>query len=273
MLEHTKGVEKKMGEIWFVGAGPGAADLITVRGQRLLQRAGAILYAGSLVSPEHLQHAPPDCVIADSSSMTLEEMVHWLLEQARRTATVVRLQTGDPALYGALPEMSQPLLQAGVTVKAVPGVPSFAASAAAALVSLTLPEVTQTVILTRVAGRTPMPPGEQLRDLARHGATLCIHLSITLWPTIQAELRAAGWPEESPVLVVHKATWPAVEQIIQGTLATIAQQCAEARIESQSMIILSPTLNIEQGSKTPRSKLYNPYFKHGFRTPSQTGDL
>ncbi|MEO5339722.1 MAG: precorrin-4 C(11)-methyltransferase [Magnetococcus sp. MYC-9] len=261
-----------MGEIWFVGAGPGAEDLITVRGRELLLRAGAILYAGSLVSAAHLRHAPPNCLIADSSGMTLEEMVQWLLEQARRTSTVVRLQTGDPSLFGALPEMARPLRQAGVTLHAVPGVPSFAASAAVALESLTLPEVTQTVILTRVAGRTPMPDGERLRELARHGATLCIHLSITLWPTIQAELAAAGWPEESPVLVVHKATWPGEQRILRGTLATIARQCEEARIQSQSMIIIGPTLHSHPEAPSPRSQLYHPDFGHGCRAPFEPGE-
>ncbi len=260
------------GTVWLVGAGPGAADLITVRGRDLLTRAGAILYAGSLVSRAHLDHAPPGCLLADSSGMTLEEMVHWLLEQARRTATVVRLQTGDPSLYGALSEMAHPLLQAGVTVKAVPGVPSFAASAAVALESLTLPEVTQTVILTRVAGRTPLPAGEQLRDLARHGATLCLHLSITLWSTIRAELAAAGWSEDTPVLVVHKAEWPGEEIILRGTLANMAEQCAAARIESQTMIILGPTINTGHLAPPIRSRLYHPAFGHGCRTASFAGE-
>lgn len=260
------------GTVWLVGAGPGADDLITVRGRALIGRAGAILYAGSLVSRTHLQHARPDCRLADSSSMTLEEMVHWLLEQVQRTGTVVRLQTGDPSLYGALSELAHPLLQAGITVRAVPGVPAFAAAAAVAMESLTLPEVTQTVILTRVAGRTPMPEGEQLRDLARHRATLCLYLSITLWPTIQAELAAAGWPEDTPVLVVHKAEWPGEEQILRGTLADMAQRCAEANIHSQSMIILGPTVNGGQQQPPSRSKLYHPAFGHAFRAASFPGD-
>ncbi|MBF0583511.1 MAG: precorrin-4 C(11)-methyltransferase [Magnetococcales bacterium] len=265
-------MEKTMGTIWIVGAGPGADDLITVRGRSLLTQAGAILYAGSLVSQAHLRHAPADCVIADSSSMTLEEMVQWLLQQAARTATVVRLQTGDPSLYGALSEMTHPLLQAGVTVKSVPGVPSFAASAAVALESLTLPEVSQTVILTRVEGRTPMPAGEQLRDLARHGATLCIHLSITLWPKICAELAAAGWSHDTPVLVVHKAEWPGEEKIVRGTLADIAQRCEAAQIGSQSMIIIGHTLNTGHTLPPIRSQLYHPAFGHRCRAASLSGD-
>ncbi len=260
-----------MATVWFVGAGPGSVDLITVRGRELLSRAGAILHAGSLVSADHLQWAPSDCQVADSSGMTLEEMVDWLLQQAQRTETVVRLQTGDPGLYGALAEMAQPLLQAGLTVKSVPGVPSSLASAAAALETLTLPETTQTVILTRVAGRTPMPEGERLRDLARHGATLCIHLSITLWPRIRQELSAAGLSPETPVLVVHKASWAAEEHILRGTLASIEEQCRQAGVRSQSMIILGPALGACQNRETPRSKLYDPTFGHGYRPARQTG--
>ena len=254
-----------MATVWFVGAGPGSADLITVRGRELLSRAGAVLYAGSLVSPDHLHHTPPGCAIADSSGMTLEAMTAWLLEHSSRTETVVRLQTGDPALYGALAEMARPLLAAGIEVRSVPGVPSALASAAAAFETLTLPETTQTVIFTRVEGRTPMPDGERLRDLARHGATLCIHLSITLWPQIRAELAAAGWPGDAPVVVVHKAAWAGEERILRGTLATIEQQCRAAGIRSQSMILLGPALGACQGGEPPRSQLYHPAFGHGFR--------
>ncbi|MBF0179353.1 MAG: precorrin-4 C(11)-methyltransferase [Magnetococcales bacterium] len=255
-----------MRKVWFVGAGPGAVDMITVRGRELLTRAGAILYAGSLVSPRHLEFAPAECVHADSSAMTLEEMVAWLVEQAGRHATVVRLQTGDPSLYGALPEMVRPLTRAGVAVEVVAGVPSFAASAAAALESLTLPESTQTVILTRVPGRTPMPDTERLRDLARHGTTLCLHLSITLWPVIREELFAAGWSASAPVVVVGKATWPDEETIVRGTLDTIEEACQRAGVRSQAMILLGPALGACQADAAPHSRLYAPEFSHGFRS-------
>jgi len=260
-----------MATVWFVGAGPGSVDLITVRGRDLLSQAGAILYAGSLVSSEHLRYATPECIVADSSGMTLDEMITWLLQRSEQTETLVRLQTGDPSLYGALAEMVQPLLNAGLKVKSVPGVPSSLASAAAAMETLTLPETTQTVILTRVEGRTPMPDGQRLRDLARHGATLCIHLSITLWPRIQEELTAAGWSPDAPVLVVHKATWADEERIFRGTLATIENQCLTAHIRSQSMIILGPALGACQRQGTPQSKLYDPAFGHAFRNASKTG--
>jgi precorrin-4/cobalt-precorrin-4 C11-methyltransferase len=254
-----------MGKVWFVGAGPGDPDLITVRGRDLVARAGAILYAGSLVSAAALRWARPDCVIADSRDMDLGVITTWLIDQASRHECVVRLQTGDPGLYGALTEMVRPLDAAGIGVEVVPGISSALASAAAAVESLTLPEVTQTVILTRVAGRTPMPPGESLAELARHRCTLCIFLSITLLREIQAELRAAGWPEESPVLVVHKASWPGEEVILHGTLADIRDRCRAAGIRSQAMVIVSPTLGARYWPELRQSKLYDPGFSHRFR--------
>ncbi|MEO5330784.1 MAG: precorrin-4 C(11)-methyltransferase [Magnetococcus sp. YQC-5] len=261
-------ISHKMGEVCFVGAGPGAVDLITVRGREWIGRAGAILYAGSLVSPRHLDFAPHGCVIADSSGMTLEEMIRWLLEQTQQHDIVVRLQTGDPSLYGAMPEMIQPLLQAGVAVTVIPGVPSFAAAAATAMETLTLPESTQTVILTRVEGRTPMPKGERLRDLAAHGATLALHLSIQFWPRIREELLSAGWSDEAPALVVHKASWPGEERIVRGTLATIGERCQQAGIHTQSMILLGPTLGACRAEESTRSRLYHPEFEHGCRSLS-----
>jgi precorrin-4/cobalt-precorrin-4 C11-methyltransferase len=253
------------GRVWFVGAGPGDPDLITVKGRDLLARAGAILYAGSLVDRAAMRFAPPDCAIRDSKDMTLEEMTAWLLEQCGRHATVVRLQTGDPGLYGALIEMTRPLTAAGVEWQVVPGVSSAMAAAAAAAETLTLPEVTQTVILTRVAGRTPMPPGEDLESLAAHKSTLCIFLSITLLHEVQQALRAAGWDENAPILVVQKASWPGAEKIIRGTLADIKKKCQAEKVGSQAMIIASPTLGAADWPDLVRSKLYDPTFTHRFR--------
>ena len=253
------------GTVWFVGAGPGDPELITVKGRRLIERAGAILFAGSLVSEAATRWAPAGCVIADSKDMTLEQMSAWLTEQAGRCDTVVRLQTGDPCLYGALIELVQPLDAAGVAIEVVPGVSSAMASAAAAVESLTLPEVTQTVILTRVEGRTPMPDGESLEALARHHTTLCIFLSITLMGRVTTALTAAGWSPDAPVVVVHKASWPGEEKIVRGTVATIQALCREAKIVSQSMIIASPTLGARQWTTLAKSKLYDATFTHRFR--------
>ncbi|MBF0176629.1 MAG: precorrin-4 C(11)-methyltransferase [Magnetococcales bacterium] len=256
-----------MAKVWFVGAGPGDPDLITVRGRALLARAGAVLYAGSLVSAEHLHHLREGCAVADSSSMTLEEMLAWLLDQASRHAEVVRLQTGDPGLYGALAEVAGPLRAAGIKVGVIPGVSSAMASAAAAVETLTLPETTQTVILTRVAGRTPMPPGEQLRDLARHHCTVCIFLSATLLETVASELTHAGWSASAPILVVHKASWPGEEQIIRTTVAHLAEACQERGLHGQTMIIASPALQATRPEQPQamRSRLYDPTFSHGYR--------
>ena len=253
------------GKIWFVGAGPGDPDLITVKGRRLIEQAGAILYAGSLVDQAATRHAPASCEIRDSKDMTLEEMVDWLIEQAEKNEIVIRLQTGDPGLYGALIEMTRPLTAAGIDWSVVPGVSSAMASMAAAGETLTLPEVTQTVILTRVAGRTPMPEGEDLEALAAHHCTLCIYLSITLLHDVQRALRAAGWREDAPMLVVQKASWPGQEKIVRGTLADIKQKCQAEKIGSQAMIVASPTLGAADWESLVRSKLYDPGFTHRFR--------
>ena len=253
------------GKIWFVGAGPGDPDLITVKGRKLLEQAGAILFAGSLVDQAATQYAPAGCTIRDSKDMTLEEMVAWLIDQASRHAVVVRLQTGDPGLYGALIEMTRPLTAAGFPWAVVPGVSSAMASMAAAGESLTLPEVTQTVILTRTAGRTPMPEGEDLEALASHHCTLCIYLSITLLHEVQRALRAAGWRDDAPILVVQKASWPGEEKIVRGTLADIKQKCQAEKIGSQAMIVASPTLGAADWESLVRSKLYDPAFTHRFR--------
>jgi precorrin-4/cobalt-precorrin-4 C11-methyltransferase len=253
------------GKVWLVGAGPGDPDLITVKGRRLLEQAGAILFAGSLVDQAATRYAPPGCAIRDSKDMPLEEMTAWLLDAASRHQTVVRLQTGDPGLYGALVELTRPLTAAGIEWSVVPGVSSALASAAAAGETLTLPEVTQTVILTRVAGRTPMPPGEELEALAAHRTTLCIFLSITLLHEVQRALQAAGWPSEAPILVVQKASWPGAEKIVRGTLADIKRKCQAEKIGSQAMIIASPTLGAADWPELARSKLYDPSFGHRFR--------
>lgn len=254
-----------MGKVWFVGAGPGDPELITVKGRDLIAAASAILYAGSLVSEAALRWAPPGCEVADSKDMALEAITAWLIDKAQAHQTVVRLQTGDPTLYGALIEMVQPLDVAGIEVGVVPGISSALASAATAVESLTLPEVTQTVILTRVAGRTPMPEGESLAELARHHCTLCLFLSITLLKTVQSELRAAGWPEDAPMLVVHKASWPGEERIVRGTLADIRDKCRAEKIASQAMIIASPALGARRWPELKKSKLYDAGFTHRFR--------
>jgi precorrin-4/cobalt-precorrin-4 C11-methyltransferase len=252
-------------KVWFVGAGPGDPDLITVKGRDLIAGADAILFAGSLVQAAATQWAPKHCLISDSKDMTLEQITAWLIEQAQPGKVVIRLQTGDPGLYGALIEMVQPLDQAGIAVEVVPGVSSAFAAMACAVESLTLPEVTQTVILTRVEGRTPMPEGESLQALASHHTTLCLFLSITLLSSIERKLKAAGWADDAPVLVVHKASWPDEQQIIRGTLSDIRDKCRAAKINSQAMIIVSPALGARHWPSLKKSKLYDASFTHRFR--------
>jgi precorrin-4/cobalt-precorrin-4 C11-methyltransferase len=257
------------GKIWFVGAGPGDPDLITVKGRMLLEQAGAILYAGSLVDRTATRYAMPGCDIRDSKDMTLEEIVDWLREEAKRHALVVRLQTGDPALYGALIEMTRPLTEDGIEWAVVPGVSSAMAAMAAARETMTLPEVTQTVILTRTAGRTPVPEGEDLASLAAHHCTLCVYLSAKLVGEVQRALRQAGWREDAPMLVVQKASWPGKEKIVRGTLSDIGEKCRAEKIGSQAMIVASPTLGASDWELLARSKLYDPAYTHRFRRASE----
>ncbi len=252
-------------KVWFVGAGPGDPELMTVKGQKLIRQADAILFAGSLVSETVLRWAKPGCDIQDSKGMDLDAINRWLIERAQKFAHVVRLQTGDPALYGALIEMVQALDKQHIEVGVVPGISSAMASAAAGVESLTLPEVTQTVILSRVQGRTPMPEGESLVELAQHHCTLCLFLSITLLKKVQTECYAAGWSEDAPVLVVYKASWPDEEKIIRGTLANIQERCRAEKINAQAMIIISPTLGARHWPQLKKSKLYDKTFSHRFR--------
>ncbi|MCG5529870.1 precorrin-4 C(11)-methyltransferase [Halorhodospira halochloris] len=253
------------GGVWFVGAGPGAADLITVRGRDCVAAADAILYAGSLVSPDLLSWAQPGCELADSKGMDLEQLRAWLLERATQGLTVVRLQPGDPSLYGALPEIAQPLDEAGVPVHIVPGVTSAMAAAAAAGECLTLPESTQTVIFTRVEGMTAVPSSERLSELAKHGSTLCIYLSATLLDKLSAEMLAAGRGDSDPIVVVHKASWPGAESILRTDIANLADDCYKAGITTQAMIIAGPTIGARTRSDKAESRLYDQNFSHGFR--------
>lgn len=258
-------MKTSQGKVWFVGAGPGDPELLTIKGQNLIKDADAILFAGSLVSEAAMRWAKPECEIEDSKGMDLETITRWLIDKAQEGATIVRLQTGDPTLYGALIEMVQPLDKAGIDIGVVPGVSSAMASAAAGVESLTLPEITQTVILTRVEGRTPMPQSESLQELAQHHSTLCLFLSITLLKKVQQDLLAAGWHEDSPILVVHKASWPDEEKIIRGTLADIREKCRAEKINSQAMIIASPTIGARHWQELKKSKLYDKTFSHRFR--------
>ena len=258
------------GRVYFVGAGPGDPGLMTVRGREIVEQADTILFAGSLVQRDLLDWARPDCAVHDSKGMALEAITELLIGEARAGRRVARVATGDPTLYGSLLEIVIPLEEAGIPYRVVPGVSSAFAAAGAAGESLTVPESTQTVIFSRVEGRTPMPEGEDLVSLARHHATLCLFLSVTLLGRLQDGLREAGWAEDAPVLVVHKAEWPGEELVLRTTLAGLRDDVKAAGINSQSMIIASPALAAREDPERARSKLYDPTFSHRHRQASQS---
>ena len=192
--------------IYFIGAGPGAPDLITLRGAELLRRAGMIVYAGSLVNPALLDYAPQGCEVYDSALMTLDEVMEKLLDGERRGLTTVRLHTGDPSLYGAIREQMDRLRAEGVEFSVVPGVSSFCAAAAAIPAEYTLPGVSQTLIISRMEGRTPVPAREGIRSLAAHGASMVLFLSSAMLKELASELIAGGYPPETPAALVYKAS-------------------------------------------------------------------
>ncbi|TCL42303.1 precorrin-4 C(11)-methyltransferase [Harryflintia acetispora] len=246
--------------IHFVGAGPGAPDLITVRGQRLVRQADVIVYAGSLVNEEILKEAKAGCAIYNSASMTLEEVLEVLLKAERTGRSAVRLHTGDPCLYGAIREQMDALEREGIEYDYTPGVSSFCAAAAALEAEYTLPGVSQTVIITRLAGRTPVPQAENLESLAAHRASMVIFLSAKETGEVCRQLIEGGYPPDTPAAIVYKASWPQ-EKTVRGTLDTLPALAAQEGIEKTALITVGGFL----GGEYERSKLYDPSFSHGCR--------
>ena len=218
--------------IYFVGAGCGAPDLITIRGMRLLEQADVIIYAGSLVNPELLRYAPESCKIYNSAKMTLDEVIAVMEDAELKQRMTVRLHTGDPSIFGAIREQMDRLDARGIRYEVCPGVSSFCGAAAALKAEYTLPEVSQTVILTRMAGKTPVPEREQIRSLAAHHATMVIFLSAGMTAELSAELIAGGYSPETPAAIVYKASWPdeKVCRCTVGTLAETAQRTGSVRL-------------------------------------------
>ena len=246
--------------VFIIGAGPGDPGLITVRGAELIARCPVVLYTGSLVPREIIARASPDATVLDSSAMTLEQIVAVLVDARDRDVDVARVHTGDPTIFGSTAEQMRRMHQLGIDYEIVPGVSSFTAAAAALGRELTLPELSQTVILTRAEGRTPMPDREKLAALAAHQATLCLFLSITLLrDVVDALVPAYGL--DCPVAIVHRASWPD-QVIVQGTLADIRDRARAAGLKSQSMILVGRVLTADDFAN---SKLYDPGFSHGFR--------
>ena len=246
--------------VHFVGAGSGAADLITVRGQKLLKEADVIIYAGSLVNPEHLELAGESCRIYDSASMTLEEVVAVMKEAEAAGKMTVRLHTGDPSIYGAIREQMDILDEWGISYDVVPGVSSAFGAAAALKAEYTLPDVSQTVIITRMAGRTPVPEKEEISLLAAHQATMVIFLSTGLLEPLRERLLAGGYRKDTPAAIVYKATWPD-EKVFRGTVDTLPEMARENGITKTALILVGDFL----GNSYERSKLYDPAFTHEFR--------
>ena len=250
--------------IHFVGAGCGAPDLITLRGKKHIENADVIVYAGSLVNKELLQFAKKDCAIYDSSKMTLEEIIKVIAAAEREGLSVVRLHTGDPSLYGAIGEQMQELDMLGIEYDITPGVSAFSGAAASLKAEYTLPDVSQTVIITRAAGRTGVPGSEDLRSLASHGATMVLYLSAGLLDKVASDLIAGGYDAATPAAIVYKASW-ADEKICRCTVGTLKQAAEAAGITKTALIVIGKFLD---GSFS-RSRLYDPGFSTEFREASE----
>lgn len=247
--------------IHFVGAGSGAADLITVRGQKFLQEADIIVYAGSLVNPQLLDYVKPGCSIYNSAKMTLEEVMEVMIEGAEQGKTVVRLHTGDPCLYGAIREQMDILDEKGLDYDYCPGVSSFCGAASALNLEYTLPDVSQSVIITRMAGRTPVPPKESIESFAAHNATMVVFLSTGLLEELSRRLIAGGYSEDTPAAIVYKATWDDEKSFV-CTVGTLAQTAAENNITKTALMIIGDVVGCRNYD---RSKLYDPTFTTEFR--------
>lgn len=246
--------------IYFVGAGPGASDLITVRGAELLKSADMLIYAGSLVNPALLEYAKPDCAIHNSALLTLDEVMSLLINAHQQGQTAVRLHTGDTSIYSTIREQMDILQDQGIPYEVCPGVSSFGAAAASLKSEYTLPQVSQSVIITRMAGKTPVPEGENMASLAAHGATMIIFLSIHLAESLQDELLAGAYANNTPAAIVYKASWPE-EKVFRCTVGTLAKTAQENNISSLALVLVGDFL----GDDYELSKLYDPTFTTAFR--------
>ena len=244
----------------FVGAGSGAADLITLRGKKLLEEADVIIYAGSLVNPALLDYKKEGCQVYNSAYMTLEEVIEVMKEAEAAGKRTVRLHTGDPCLYGAIREQMDELDRLGISYAVCPGVSSFCGSAAALHAEYTLPDVSQSVIITRMAGRTPVPEKEEIAGLAAHQATMVIFLSTGMLAALEERLMAGGYAPDTPAAIVYKATWPD-EKVFRCTVSTLAKTAEENQVTKTALIVVGRVLDGDYS----RSELYNPSFTTEFR--------
>ena len=250
--------------IHFVGAGSGAPDLITIRGKNYLEQADVIIYAGSLVNPALLDYAKPGCEIFNSATMTLEEVIAQMERAEKENKMTVRLHTGDPCLYGAIREQMDRLKELKIDFDVCPGVSSFCGAAAALEAEYTLPNVSQSVIITRMAGRTPVPERESIRSFAAHGATMVIFLSTGLLRELSAELMAGGYAPDTPAAIVYKATWPD-EKVMRCTVADLHDTAERNHVRKTALIVVGHCL----GSDYELSRLYAADFSTEFREASK----
>ena len=252
--------------VLFVGAGPGDPELITVKGLKALQAADVVIHAGSLVNPVLLDDLQPNAVAHDSAPLTLEEVIALIRSAVAEAKRVVRLHTGDPCLYGAIQEQMAALDGLGIGYGVIPGVTAAFAAAASLGQELTLPGVSQTLVLSRLAGRTPVPEAEALHRLAANGGTLCLYLSVGMMDAVVAELLAGGaFTAKTPAAVVYRASWPD-ERVVEGTLDDIGAKVAAAGIGRQALILVGEVLAARRSGVPERSRLYDPTFGHGFRS-------
>ena len=251
--------------VHFVGAGSGAPDLITVRGKRLLEEADVIIYAGSLVNPAILDERRPGVPVYNSARMTLEEVIGVMEESQREGKACVRLHTGDPSIYGAIREQMDALDARGIAYDVTPGVSSFLAAAASLNIEYTLPEVSQSVIITRMAGRTPVPEREEIASFAAHHATMVIFLSTGMLEQLSQRLMEGGYEKDTPAAIVYKATWPDQKTVV-CTVETLAQSAEDNDIKKTALIIVG---DIVSHSNYDRSLLYHPGFTTEFRQATQ----
>ncbi|MBW2183167.1 MAG: precorrin-4 C(11)-methyltransferase, partial [Deltaproteobacteria bacterium] len=251
----------KSGKIYFIGAGPGDPELLTVKAKGIIEKADVLIYAGSLVNPQVLACKKKGAVIHNSASMDLKEIVAIISKEVKKGKTVARIHSGDPSIYGAIQEQIALLEKKGISYEIIPGVSSVFASAATLKKELTVPELTQTLILTRISGRTRVPSRESIARLAQSQATMAIFLSITQIGKVVEQL-LTSYPPETPVAVVYRASWPD-EKVIKGTLATVAEKVKRAAIKKQALILVGRAL--DDSARGLRSKLYHEGFTHGFR--------
>jgi precorrin-4/cobalt-precorrin-4 C11-methyltransferase len=254
-----------MRKIYIVGAGPGDPDLITVKGLQILQRADVILYTDSLVNDELIAQAKPEAEVLKTAGMHLEEIAAIMIDRVNAEKMVARIHTGDPSMYGAIMEQIALLKKENIACEVIPGVSSVFAAAAAIGAELTIPDLTQTLILTRAEGRTPVPEFEKLRDLASHHCTIALFLSATLTKKIVKELISAGWQDDTPVAVIQKASWPD-QKIVRTTLKNLDEDMQKNGIRKTAMILAGWALDPNIHDKDEfRSKLYDATFTHGYR--------